>query len=219
MPDLAFRVDRAEPSLYAASPELILELSIHNRARGERIHGILLRCQVRIEAPKRAHDAAVAEKVADVFGPPREWGRTLRSLPWAQLSVAVPAFEETVTTRLPLPVSYDFSLITTKYLHALEGGEVPLALLFSGTVFHALPDAEVAASPIPWTSEVEFRLAYGVYEETMKHYYPHGVPIALERDVFERLLRFRTAGGPPTWERTILALLPDDQRPSGAGAR
>jgi hypothetical protein len=219
MPDLAFHVDGAETTRFAASPELAVSLSITNGTSEERIHGILLRCQVRIEAPRRAYTSVEVEKLADVFGPSAQWGRSLKSLLWTQVSVAVPAFEDRVTVELPLPCSYDFALTTTKYLHALHGHEVPLAFLFSGTLFHASVDAEVRAAPIPWTNEVRYPLPHRVYAETIAHYYPCGVPLPLRRDVFDRLLRFRTENGLATWERTIEALLPTEGESPGPGGK
>ena len=38
---------------------------------------------------------------------------------------------------LPVACTYDFEVAAAKYLHALGDGEVPLLLLFSGTVFVA----------------------------------------------------------------------------------
>ncbi len=39
------------------------------------------------------------------------------------------------TVDLPVPVTYDLEIASTKYFHALTDGVVPLLLLFSGTVF------------------------------------------------------------------------------------
>ena len=36
---------------------------------------------------------------------------------------------------LPVPCTYDFDVAATKYLHSLGDGEIPLNVLFSGTVF------------------------------------------------------------------------------------
>jgi hypothetical protein len=211
MPSLAFTIDGAEPVPFAASPELALKLSIANAMCRERVHGVLLRCQVRIEAPQRAYSPAEAERLADLFGRPAEWGRTLRGLLWTQVSVAVPAFEKSVRVDLPLPCSYDFSLATVKYFHSLAGGEVPLSFLFSGTIFYAETGAEVQASPIPSTEQARYGLPHRVYAETIAHYHAGGVPLSLSRDVFDRLLRFRTSRGFASWERTIESLLPSER--------
>jgi hypothetical protein len=44
------------------------------------IHGIVLRCQVRIEPARRHYTAAEKERLLDLFGTPERWGQTLRPL-------------------------------------------------------------------------------------------------------------------------------------------
>ena len=66
------------------------------------------------------------------------------------------------------------------------------------------------AAPIPWKEEIRYALSHRVYAETIAHYYPSGIPLALRRDVFDRLLRLRTARGFVSWERTLEAILPDE---------
>jgi hypothetical protein len=207
MPELSFRVEGAEPVPFAAAPELAIRVEIVNATADERVHGMLLRCQVRIDAPERTYDSSEAEQLVDLFGPRQSWGKTLKSLLWATVSAAVPAFEGRASVDLHLPCSFDFALATTKYFRALRGGDIPLTLLFSGTVFHAAGGADVRATPIAWTGEAHHRLPRGVYEETVAHYFPDGDPLPLRRDVFERLARYRTLGGHATWERAIESLL------------
>ena len=36
---------------------------------------------------------------------------------------------------LPITCTYDFEVAAAKYLHSLDDGEIPLVLLFAGTVF------------------------------------------------------------------------------------
>ena len=36
---------------------------------------------------------------------------------------------------LPVACTYDFEVAAAKYFHSLDGGEIPIVLLFSGTVF------------------------------------------------------------------------------------
>ena len=47
----------------------------------------------------------------------------------------VRGFTGDVEFDLPVPCTYDFEVAAAKYLHALRDGEVPLRVLFSGTVF------------------------------------------------------------------------------------
>ena len=41
----------------------------------------------------------------------------------------------------------------------------------------------------------------------MDHYYPHSTWLCLDRDVFDRLLRYKAGNGLPTWEQAIESLL------------
>jgi hypothetical protein len=216
MRDLAIRVDGAETRPYAAAPELGLKLHLANPDRDLQVRGALLRVQVRIEPRERAHSAVEKERLEALFGRPKDWARTMRSLLWTHVSLAVPAFDDAITIDLPLPCSYDFTLATTKYFHALADGDVPLAFLFSGTVFHQDDAGNVTARPVPWSTEARYLLPHGVYRATLAHYFEGEVPLALSRDVFDRLLKYRTAGGHPTWDRALLALLPSEPPAGGA---
>ena len=56
-----------------------------------------------------------------------------------QFAIACPAGAAASPARsrstLPVPLTYDFEVATAKYFHGLEDGEIPLLLLFSGTIF------------------------------------------------------------------------------------
>src|SRR5947209_4280163 len=136
MPDLTFEVEGAGAVPYAASPTLALKLRVTNGEAGEPIQTIVLRCQIQIEATRRRYDAAEQERLRDLFGEPHRWGQTLRSTLWTNTSVVVPPFTGGTTFDLQLPCTFDFNVASTKYFAGLEGGEIPLCLLFSGTVFY-----------------------------------------------------------------------------------
>jgi len=108
---------------------------------------------------------------------------------------------------LPVPCTFDFNVAATKYFHALQGGEVPLELLFSGTVFPEGPAGEPRVAQVPWDREAAFRLLVRVWREMMDHYYPGSAWLCLRRDIFERLQRYKTAHGLPTWEQALEQLL------------
>ena len=53
------------------------------------------------------------------------------------------------TSIVALPCSYDFDVAANKYLYALDDGEIPLLMLFSGTVFtRGANGFSVAADPV-----------------------------------------------------------------------
>ena len=138
MPDLDFAVEGAEVVTFAVAPTLALKLRITDSGE-EPVHAVMLDCQVRIEAPRRRYVPAERERLGDLFGDPSRWSQTLRSLLWTHASVNVPPFAGSVLVDLRLPCTYDFNVQVTKYFDSLEDGEVPLTLLFSGSIFFAGP--------------------------------------------------------------------------------
>ena len=210
MPDLAFRVDTAKMVPFSASPLLALDLEITNEPTAEAIHAIMLQCQVRIDAVQRAYGPEERERLGEVFGTPDMWTRSLKGLLWTQTTVLVPRFTARTVVQVSLPCSIDFNAATAKYFYGLGGGDVPLILLFSGTVLHAGPDGQLSAAQIAWTKETPFRLPLKVYKETLEHYHPNCELVSLRRDVFDRLYRYRRSAGLHSWEDALESLLPAD---------
>ena len=64
----------------------------------------------------------------------------------------VQGFTGATEVDLPLPCTYDFEVAAAKYLHALRDGDVPLLLLFSGTVF-TRGATGFAVEQVPWDCE------------------------------------------------------------------
>ena len=145
-PDLRFAVAGAGPLEYAAVPTLRFELEVD--AGGVPVRSMTLETQIRVAAPKRGYDAAAQERLVDLFGPPELWSRSLRSLHWTNLVSHVPAFEGRTRVDLLVPCASDFELAVVRYFAALEDGEVPLELLFSGTVFYAEADGRLQVARI-----------------------------------------------------------------------
>jgi hypothetical protein len=216
MPDLNFRVEGAEPQRFAAEPTLLFRLVATEFTGGGEptpVHSVALRCQVRIEPARRRYEPAEQERLLDLFGTPERWGQTLRPMPWAQVGAHVPAFTGTGVADLPVPCSYDFSLAATRYFAALEGGDIPLGFLFSGTVFYEADGGALQAAPIPWDREATYRLTAETWRGLMDLYYPNTAWLRLRRDVFDRLDRFRRLGGHPTWEHAVERLLSTAEEP------
>ena len=206
MPDLHFRVEEAHPVAHAASPLLSLRLHISNAA-ADPIHAVLLRCQIQIETTRRAYQESEQEGLADLFGAPARWATTLKPLLWTQLGVTVPGFDGETRFELQVPCTMDLNVAAGKYFHSLASGAVPLLLLFSGTVFHAAPDGALQAAPIPWSSEARFSMPLAVVREAIDACFPNAGFLTLQRDVLDRLYRYKVRSGLPTWERAIEALL------------
>lgn len=205
-PDLSFSVERVEPLERAAAPALLFGIRIA-RASGAAVRSIALNVQLRIGATRRPYDSETRERLAELFGAGDAWGRNLHALPWTSASLNVPGFEEEVTVDLQVPCTYDFEVAASKYLHGLRDGEVPLELLFSGTVFYAGPGGGLQVALVPWEKEAEFRMPVSVWRQLMDHYFPGGAWLRLGSESFDRLHAFRSRNALPSWDRTIEALL------------
>jgi hypothetical protein len=190
---------RAEP--YAAAPTLLFRLRI-SESSGRRIRAIALRCQLRIEPIQRQYSDAEATRLADLFGERARWGETLKPIQLATVSVMVPAFTGAVEFDAPVSCSYDLEVASGQYFHALDEGEIPLVMLFSGTVFTA--DGIV---PIPWDRECRHRMPAAVWRELMELYFPGGGWLRLTRETLDALQKFKHRQAIPTWEAAITSLL------------
>jgi hypothetical protein len=207
MPDLSFQVVNAEAVPYTAAPLLSFKLRIINADADEKIQSVALRCQIQIESTHRKYDAREQEKLLDLFGAPERWSRTLRAMLWTHTSAAVKPFQGTTDVDLPVPCSFDFNVAAAKYFAALEDGEVPLNLMFSGTIFYETAGGGLQVEQISWDREAKYRLPVRVWKEMMDIYYPNSAWLCLRRDVFDRLSQYKMEQGIPTWEQALENLM------------
>ena len=212
MPDLDFAVEGVSVVPYAMAPTLALRLRVTNIPADEQVHSVVLRCQIQIEVGRRRYAPGEEERLRDLFGEPERWSSTLRTMLWTHVNAVVPAFAGSITTELQVPCSYDFNLAATKYFAGLEQGEIPLSLLFSGSLFYEDQEARLQVAPISWTKEATFRLPVTTWRELMNTYYPNIAWLQLRRDVFERLQRFKTENAIPTWEQVLERLMEEPTR-------
>ena len=208
MPDLTFRIDSASVVPFAAVPMIAFQLQMKNRVPHEAIHTVALRCQIQIEVTRRRYTPGEQEQMLDLFGQPDRWSQTLRSLLWTHVNHVVPTFagSETVVD-MQVPCSFDFNVAATKYFYGLEDGEIPLCLMFSGTVFATDENGALQVSPIPWDRETRFRVPFRLWKEMMDSYYPNTAWLCLQRDVFDRVHQYKTQNGIATWEKTLDRML------------
>jgi hypothetical protein len=207
MPDLSFDVVSAAAAREMVTPAIAFELRVSNRFPEQAIHAVLLRCQIQMEVARRRYTEQEQQGLRDLFDDPIRWNDTLRPLTWANLSVNVPAFSGSTTYPLVVPCTFDLSIATSKYLHALEGGDVPLTFLFSGSVFHADAQGALQVAPISWNKEARFRLPTETWKSIIDLHYPNAVCLNLRRDVFDELHRFKQALGVATFEDAIQRML------------
>ena len=207
VPDLSFSVEDAGAVEHAAVPTLRFGVRIDARG-AEVVRSIMLQTQIQIAARRRRHEAGEEERLFELFGGPERWGTTLRTLPWLRHTQVVPQFEGAATVDIPVTCTYDFDVVAARYLQALDGGEVPLELLFSGTVFY-LADGLLQTAQIPSDCDADYRLPVSVWRETMDRYFPGTTWLRLRRGTFERLHAHRSRNALASWEDTIDDLLRD----------
>jgi uncharacterized protein DUF6084 len=207
VPDLQFHVVDAVPQPFAASPQLAFRLKIENGDAQEPIHTVALRCQILIEPTRRQYSNKNQQRLQDLFGEPKRWGQTLRSMLWTHTSVIVPSFAGSTLIDLQVPCTFDFNIAATKYFAGLDDGEIPLCVQFSGTVFHENDQGQLQVAQIPWNKETRYRLPVKVWQQMMDLYYPNSSWLCLRRDAFERLYEYKVQHGIPTWEQAIESLL------------
>jgi hypothetical protein len=207
MPDLSFRVENAESVPFAAAPTLSLKLLVTNSVADESIHTVALRAQIQIEASRRRYTDPEKARLLDLFGEPDRWSRTLRAMLWTHANVVIPAFERCAAVDLQVPCTFDFNVAATKYFHGVSDGEIPLNLLFSGTVFYTPPCGTLQVAPISWDKEARFRLPVQVWRSMMDEYYPNSAWLSLRRDVLERVYAYKVREGISTWEEAFERLL------------
>ena len=209
VPDLRFEAEGAEVPANAAVPQLNFKLRVNDTAKIP-IQSIALRVQVQIEPVRRRYTAAEQESLKELFGEAGRWSQTAQPLLWTNVNVNVPAFDGGTIVAVPVPCTFDFNVAVTKYIHGLEDGEVPVSLLFSGTVFYS-GRMGLQIAPIPWECNATHRMPVQLWKEMMDLYYPNTAWLCLRRDVFEKLLRFRARRGFPTWEQALQAMLEQNE--------
>jgi hypothetical protein len=207
VPELHFSIEGAEAVANAAAPMIALKLRVANLPASEAVHTLALRCQVQIEPARRSYVPHEREKLLDLFGEPERWSRTLRPLLWMNTSIAVPGFSDNLLVDLQLPCTFDFNVSATKYFHALNGGDIPLCVMFSGTIFYKGADDALQVAQVPWDREANFRLPASIWKQMMDIYYPNTAWLCLQRDAFEQLYEYKMRHGIPTWEQAIARAL------------
>jgi len=209
IPELAFEVLGADRVEHAAAPTLRFALRV-SAGPDDAIRSVLLDTQVQIAARRRAYDESARDRLFELFGAPAGWGTTLRTLLWTRTTVVVPPFTGERVVDVDVPCTYDLEVTASRYFAALDDGEVPLELLFSGSVFYAERDGRLQTARIPWDREAEYRLPVRVWREAMDQHFPGAAWLRLDRDAYDRLSAFKSRRALPTWEAALAALLPEE---------
>jgi len=213
VPALNFSITGARAEKHSAVPILTFRLKIEDAAKVP-VHAVLLRVQVRIQPRRRAYTPQEQERLADLFGTPERWRETLQPLLWTQVSLLAPAFTGEVEIDLPVTCTYDLEVASAKYLDALDGGDIGLTFLFSGTVF-AKAENGFRVEQIPWEKEAAFRLPVQTWRELIESHFPKGGWIRLRRETLDELRRIKSRDALYTWDEVIDSMLNRTQEPVG----
>ncbi|SFR02541.1 hypothetical protein SAMN04488564_102131 [Lentzea waywayandensis] len=202
---LHFECEGAWPTRYAAVPGLTLRLRVVERS-GAPVEAVALRCQIRIEPQRRTYSAGEAQRLSDLFGDTGRWTKTLKPVSFATLSTMVPGFTGSTFVDLDVPCTYDLEVASTKYFNALDNGQIPLLLLFSGTVFGS-QNGNLRVWQVPWSNEASFALPVSVWRETVDLHFPGSAWLRVRRDTMDALQRFRSEHAFATWDDAMTAML------------
>jgi hypothetical protein len=207
-PELDFAVLDAGPLAHAAAPTLRFDVRVRCRG-GQAIRSIVLETQIQIAARRRGYDAETETRLFELFGEPERWGSTLRTLLWTRVTQVVPAFTGETVVELAVPVTYDFEVAASRYLDAVRDGDVPLELLFGGTLFYLGPDGRLQTGRVAWDREAEHRMPARVWRETMDRYFPGAAWVRLGRETFDRLQAYKSRGALTSFDAALDELLGD----------
>jgi hypothetical protein len=204
LPQLSFAVESAAAVRYAAAPTLTIALAVESDLP---VRSLSLNVQVRIAPTRRGYDEGEQARLVELFGTPDRWSETLRGFLWTNATVVFPPFTGTGRATLTVPCTYDLEVAAAKYFHALGDGEVPLELLFSGTVFYAGENGLLRTAQIPWDCEAQFGLPVAVWKQAIENRFPNSAWLRVDRAVYDRLLAYKAGRTLPTWESALGELL------------
>lgn len=207
MPELSFEILSANPVHDMITPALAFDLLVTNGFPEQSIEAVLLRCQIQIEVARRRYNSTEQAQLRDLFDEPARWGDTLRPMTWANTSVTVPAFSDSIVYPITVACTFDLSVGTAKYFHGITDGDIPLTFLFSGSVFYKSGEGGLQVGPISWNQEARFRLPVQLWRSAIDLHYPNAGHLTLRRDVFEDLYRFKVSKGLATFDEAIQNML------------
>lgn len=207
MPDLNFEMLSAKVKPFAAVPTLVFNLQVSNQIAGEEVYAAGLKCQVIIEATKRQYSAEDKENLREVFGEPKRWEETVKGLYWTTVTVPVPRFTGKTEIEVEIGCCEDHIAAAGKYFYSVKEGDIPLAFLFSGTLFYKGENEQLQITQISWEKEAAFKMSGGLWQEMMDTYFPNSRWITLRNDIFDKLYQYKASHSFATLEQCIETLI------------
>jgi hypothetical protein len=134
---------------------------------GDAVESIALNAQLQVQPARRRYLREEQRSLEDLFGTPERWGTTLHPLYWTNEPLRIPAFHHGTEAVLRVPWPADGNAAVARYFHALQQDEIPVELLFRGTIFYSC-GVQAAGSGrqiafIPWSVEAACRIPEEVW--------------------------------------------------------
>jgi len=203
---LEFAVLGAEPMEHSAVPGVRFHLHV-TEPDGREVYTIALSTQIQIEPPRRQYDDATRERLVELFGPPERGAAPSGAFQWARVDALVPSFIGSAAFTLEVPCTYDLEVTASKYMQALDGGDVPLIFHFNGTILYAGEHDRLQVALVPWSCSVPWRMPVAVWRQTIAAHFPGGGFIRLQEDTLEELAQRKAQTGAHTFDETVRGLL------------
>jgi hypothetical protein len=185
-----FEALSAKPVMLAVAPSVAIRLRV---TCDSLVHAMVVSARIRVDAWRRSFSAAEQARLAPLFGDASQWARSTRvPVPWAEIGVATGRFEGSTEIELKVPCSYDLALATTKLFDAVDGGPLPLSIVFSGTIF-AEGEGGLVVRPVPSDEEARVDLSAASFREMMLAYHPEGALVTLPRELRDRIRACKSA--------------------------
>jgi len=204
MREIACRLESVVELRHALVPTVVLGLRV---STSQPVSGIDLRCQIMIDVPDRAHSGAERSRLTRLYSETAGDAAPLRPLLWAQASANAPAFDRQCNVDLTVPVSFDFDVAVTKYMHGSDADAIPLRLQFSGMIFYRDAREQLQLVRVPGTTEAGGLLPLRVVQSLRDRYYPNSAWLRMPQATFDRLRAYKHRAGLPSWESALDRLL------------
>ena len=209
MPDLTFEIIGCRVKEFAITPTLAFQLQVTNAIEHEEVYAAALKCQVMVESVKRTYNEETKDRLHELFGPPERWDETLRQFFWQIINIPVPRFKGQTVIEFTLACSEDQVTSAGKYFYAVRDGLIPLAFLFSGTLFYSDANGNLQVTLVSWEKEALCKMPARLWQEMMDIHFPNMRWLRVSNELYQRLVTQKSQTHFPTLEMYVESILED----------
>ena len=91
----------------------------------------------------------------------------------------------------------------------MSDGNVPLAFLFSGTLFYKDPDGHLQITLIPWEKEALCKMPANLWQQMMDAHFPNSRWMRVRKDIYDRLVKYKAQTPFATLDNCLESILDD----------